>query len=203
MARASRSISSLVAAVIMVAVAIAVGVALAGLILGVFSSNVESTSRSISIVKARYFYFTSKPLPYVPCEAPPCGVLVVKVRVEGGPMRLERLSFAGYTWDLSLCQWFTSSGRALDPGYNILVFRSPDSSPPCRIISEEGSENLYRLWDAVLAAEGRAQLLSRLQLRALQLFSTLHVEPPTDQWMYIVADGKVYQCLVKGSVVTG
>ncbi len=198
-----RSISSLLASIIIIAVTIAVAVALAGYALGLFTSHASGSS-ALRFEKIHYYYFTYKPIAFSSCASPPCGLLLARVYVDGDqPLPLYQVSFAGYTWNLSACDWRTTRRGYLDPGENILVFMDPRSDKPCIIVSKEADPRVYSFWNSILAKDARPSLLTSIQRYVLRIYATLSVTHPEKQWLYVVAGGNNYQQLVTGRVIGG
>ncbi len=198
-----RSISSLVASIVIIAVTIAVAIALAGYALGLFANRSLSVS-ALRFEKVHYYYFTYKPIAFSSCTTPPCGLLLARVYVEGGqPLPLHQVSFAGYTWNLSACDWKTTRRGSLDPGENILVLMNPHSDKPCIIVSKEANPRVYSFWDSILAKDAKPSLLTNVQRYALRIYATLSVAHPEKQWLYVIAGGTNYQQLVTGKIIGG
>ena len=172
----ARTISMLIALIVIVVVAVTLGVVLAGYTLSLFSTY---NSKYIKVLKARYFYFTEKPPTILnKCQHPPCGIVIIRL-YSSGKVRLTLIKYWNYTWKPEECKWRTSYRGYFDRGYNIIVLTDPMQAtatiPACIVVSSEVDPATYRTFYDILISDGDTTSLTPNELFLLKVYADLSV----------------------------
>ena len=168
MRRIVRTLSPLIATIIIVAITIVIAVAVSGYIFGLYSSH--SSTTTVTSLESVMFYTQS-------CSRPPCAVVALVLKVEPSTVYLYDLNVGGMEVNLDACRYYTTEPRVLDVGRNIIVVVN---SNRCLVVSEKRSQYVFNWWyNNILSS------LSGTATDGLALLLPLGFHPPSTDYIVI------------------